>query len=370
MNAYCPSATTAQRRTAEDAFKNRVEQFRKNKDGKPQGKSPSGKYVEESKSALPAGGPGPIEHLPNTSNLAKNLNIAAVVEGGKEIVLGLDTHADVSFIQQSLVPAGTTIRPAAVAVRGIGSSKAIGWAEVTLLLKPATPRPTELWKRLPEVMLVMPDKALPRDVLLSFTTMMRRGVVLNAKQTDRIELMDEVFPLVKESANNQMPAAGAVDVMALPASVVLAPIVECAASELERVEPASSVLGMLPAELDEEPEDHFGRFETWPPEKRDQLKEELTKAANRDGMICSEETRAQLTDMLHQYMDVFAPKLDEHTRAKRPPVKIELERPFTSQAKANCGNKKLRDRLMAHCRIFTTRGCGDTRKWERQLRAS
>jgi hypothetical protein len=247
VEAYCPDGTMEQRQEAEERFQRHIAAVRrakdkdkaksadKDKDGKPPGnKSPSGKY-EEDTSALPVGGPGPMAHLPDTSDYAKNLNIAAVVEGSSEIVLGLDTHADVSFIQQSLVPEGTTIRPAAVAVRGIGSSKAIGWAEVTLLLKPATPRPMELWTRLPEVMLVMPDKALPRDALLSFTTMMKRGVVLNAKQADRIELMDEVFPLVKERASsNAAPAAGAADVavetLALPASVVLGPILECAAA--------------------------------------------------------------------------------------------------------------------------------------------
>ena len=372
VDAYCPTAKLDQRRAAEERHLRHVaaKRTKKEKDGNTKAdkdgakdgktlvphKGPVGKYVDAEQSALPAGGPGPIAHLPNPPNGAKNLNIAAVVEGGTEIVLGLDTHADVSFIQQSLVPAGTTIRPAAVAVRGIGSSKAIGWAEITLLLKPATPRPIELWKRMPEVMLVMPDKALPRDALLSFTTMMKSGVVLNAKQADRIELMDEVFPLVKERANNEAPAAGAVDVMALPVSVFLEPILECAAAALERVEPASKVLGMLPAELDEEPEDHFGRFETWPREKLDQLRDELIKVANREGMICSEETRVQLIAMLHEYMDVFAPKLDEHTRAKRPPVKIELERPFISQPKANCGNKKLRDRLTAHLKDFYDAG--------------
>jgi hypothetical protein len=108
--------------------------------------------------------------------------------------------------------------------------------------------------------------------------------------------------------------------------------------------------------LDEEPEDHFGRFETWPPEKLGQLRDELVKAANREGMVISEQTRVQLIDTLHEFTDVFAPKLDEHTRAKRPPVKIELERPIVSQAKANCGNKKLRDRLMAHLKDFHDAG--------------
>ena len=361
VDAYCPTAPNEQRRAAEEAFKKRKEQFRRQKrdHGNPPtpNKGSVGKYVEESTGAMPAGGPGPLENFQLADNKAKNLNILASVEGGSEIVLGLDTHADVSFIQHSLVPPGTTIRPAAVAVRGIGSSKAIGWAEITLLLQPATPRPIERWTRLPEVMLVMPDKALPRDALLSFSTMMQRGVVLNAKQAGRIELMGEEFPLVKERANNEAPAAGVanVDVTALPVSVVLAPILDCAAVAMERAEPASSVLGMLPAELDEEPDDHFARFETWPPEKLDQLKEELIKVTNRKGMTCSEGTRRQLIDLLLEYMDVFAPKLDERTRAKRPPVVIELERPFISQPKFNCG-KKLRDRLTAHLQDFYDAG--------------
>jgi hypothetical protein len=369
VDAYCPSAKTEQRRAAEErhlrfmvAQRNKRDKEKDAKDGKPPApnKGPVGKYVDvEEQSAAPAGGPGPIEHLPDASNRAKNLNILAIVEGGSEIVLGLDTHADVSFIQHSLVPPGTTIRPAAVAVRGIGSSKAIGWAEITLLLKPATPRPIELWKRVPELMLVMPDKALPREALVSYTTMMDRlGVVISAKMPDRIEILDEVFPLVKERDKNEAPAAGVanVEMTALPVSVALAPIMDCAAAALEHVEPASSVLGMLPAELDEEPDDHFARFETWPLEQLGQLKDELTKVANRDGMTCSEATRAQLIDMLHEYLDVFAPKLDEHTRAKRPPVVIELERPFISQPKANCGNKKLRDRLTAHLQDFYDAG--------------
>jgi hypothetical protein len=221
VDAYCPTSTPEKRRIAEDNHKRRVAELRKregrdgnkDKEGKPPqpNKGAVGKYSEE-QSATPATTPA-TNTPPNmpTSPTTKNLNILAVLEGGTEIVLGLDTHADCSFIKRSLLPSGKTIRPANVAVRGIGAAKAVGWAEVELLLRPIETRPQELWKRIREIVLVMPDTALPRDALLSFSTMMNNGVELSARTPGHVTLLGETFSLVPTSSAIGPAAAGRSD---------------------------------------------------------------------------------------------------------------------------------------------------------------
>ena len=59
------------------------------------------------------------------------------------------------------------------------------------VLRPLVARPPEMWKRIREIVLVMPDGALPRDALLSYDAMIKNGVELSARQPNRVTLLDD-----------------------------------------------------------------------------------------------------------------------------------------------------------------------------------
>ena len=293
----------------------------------------------------------------------KNLSVAAQVGRlGRNIALGLDTHADVSFIKASLVPPGVTIRPASVAVRGVGAARAIGWVELEVELYTSTEANKPDGKRVnfTETFLVMPDAALPRDTLIGFSTMMYKlEMVLDAAKPESVRLLGQDFPLVQGDDVMFMVTGATMVVTALPAEAILLPIVKsgieqmiasatatssgapnciaadtlpeaepvitCAVEEKMARAPVRDVIGIIEPQDDEELIDHFARFKEWTPQQLDELRAEIDAACNRKGMICSDETRAALKAMLLEYLDVFAPKLDPLTRARRPPVHIELE---------------------------------------------
>ena len=159
----------------------------------------------------------------------KNLNIVArASKDSPDLCLGLDTHADVSFIKSSLVPRSVVIRPASVAVRGVGTARAIGWAELEMWLKPQDLKPLTEWKHFTGIFLVMPDTAIPRDALVSYGTMMDKlQIVLDARRSDRVPLLGEDFKLLP-SADTQAGVTGAAMVVsATPASLLFEPLIAC-----------------------------------------------------------------------------------------------------------------------------------------------
>ncbi len=298
------------------------------------------------------------------SVFAKNLSVRARVgRQSHNIALGLDTHADVSFIKQSLVPSGTMIRPASVAVRGVGSARAIGWAELEVMLEPTGPPtsdPTvqlDQGKSFVETFLVMPDAALPRDALICFATMMYKlKVGLDGTSPDKVRLLGQDFTLLQSNDVMFTVSGASIVVTAMPAETILEPLMTCAIEHQMTAVPTKDVLGIIEPEDDEEMIDHFARFKTWTPEQLDELRGQIRAVCNRDGMVCSDETRAMLTSMLLEFLDVFAPKLDPLTRARRPPVRIELERPVQSQSQIHFANEQVRSRLMDHLKEFHDAG--------------
>ncbi len=401
FDAYCPSASIAERKNHEERFLRAKSKFKKkekttggdkgtggdkasgDKDssGKPPpnkgavgqyafGKNDKGKegaatasvgaafedvtvVLANKRGAMSSGGAG--------SNLFSNLNVEAAVRGrgGSNIALGLDTHADVSFIKQSLVPQGVTIRPANVAVRGVGAARALGWAELDISLTP----PEEVQKfegktiSFAETFLVMPDAALPRDALICFKTMVSKlHVGFDAAKPGSVRLLGQDFPLVHSDGSTHTVTGGYMSVTAMPAEVILEPFVTCAIEQQMARKPAKEILGIDEPRDDEEMIDHFQRFKSWTEEEREELKKELRKVCHRDGMVCSGTTRAALEALLMEYLDVFAPKLDPLTRARRPPVRIELERPVQNQPPIFIANEQLRARLWEHLDDFYKAG--------------
>jgi hypothetical protein len=404
--AYCPKATIAERKSSEERFQaaaryktNKDKDKNKEKDKSsgggsggstsnkdkdkdksgnrkpPPNKGAVGEYVleewkgeaEHSVNAAPArikdvevvDGPASQRDSGGGGYMAKNLSVAARVgQHRQSISLGLDTHADVSFIKQSLVPTGTTIRPASVAVRGVGSARAIGWAELEVTLLPAGPGTTEASaKSFVEMFLVMPDAALPRDALICFATMMYKlKIQLNGSNPGVVQLMGQEFKLV-QGDNMMFTVSGAsIVVTAMPAAAILEPLMTCAIEQRMASAPAQEILGIVEPEDDEEMIDHFARFKSWTPEQVNELRAQIHMVCNRKGMVCTEETRGALEQLLLEYLDVFAPKLDPLTRARRPPVRIELERPVQSQTQIHIANEKLRTRLMDHLQDFYNAG--------------
>jgi hypothetical protein len=107
--------------------------------------------------------------------------------------------------------------------------------------------------------------------------------------------------------------------------------------------PANTIFGMVEPADDESLTDHFERFKTWTDSEKIELYDMIDKVAYRDGLVMTEESRSHLKMMLQEFADVFAPKLDPYTRAKRPPVKIELDRPVENQPQYNIANAKIPD---------------------------
>ncbi len=298
--------------------------------------------------------------MPNRTEVTRNLNVAAKVEASVDVALGLDTHADVSFIKSSLVPTGTKIRPANVAVRGIGSARALGWADLEIFLRPSmAPVVADVanWKRFRELFLVMPDAALPRDALICYSTMMTKlNIVLDAAKPNSVRLLGDDFELLVGKDAVFTVSGAAMVATAMPACAVLEPIVACAIERIMQSAPASDILAIVEPEDDEELIDHFERFKDWTADELDELRAAVHKVCNRPGMICSDTTRAALERLLNEFLDVLAPKLDPLTRARRPPVRIELERPVENQAPINFANARFTAQLEKHLEDFYKAG--------------
>ena len=166
--------------------------------------------------------------------------------------------------------------------------------------------------------------------------------------------------------------AACVELQAFPVEVALEPIFACSIAHSAKMldqppaapsqapplesRPASEVLGLLPPILDEKPDDHFARFEKWTPERLAELENELLARARLPEVKCLPEVRPLLAALLLEYIDIFAPKLDPLTRAKRPPVVIELERPVESMPRFSCGNPKPHDLMVEHMAEYREAG--------------
>ena len=69
--------------------------------------------------------------------------------------------------------------------------------------------------------------------------------------------------------------------------------------------------------------------------------------AHKEGMNILPATRKSLEVLLRDFVDIFSPKLDETTVAKRTPIHIETTGPVPNQPRFNVGNPKLRGEMMA-----------------------
>ena len=132
----------------------------------------------------------------------------------------------------------------------------------------------------------MPDKALPRNARIGFTTMMQRlKIVLDASQPNVVRLLHQDFPLLHGDDIMFSVSGASIVVSAMPAAAVLEPLITCAIEQRMASAPANSILGIAEAEDDEEIIDHFERFKTWSDEELDKLRVDVKKVCNRPGMF-------------------------------------------------------------------------------------